>query len=423
MLNAHSRSLIDASTWKGPFIRPRYDAYCFANLPSAIERALTGKGETALPAQALAGMPAQPDAVILLFLDAFGWRFFERYRERSAFLKHFMGPSGVASTMTSMFPSTTSAHVTAIHTGLAPGASGVYEWFMNEDSLDATIVPLPFCFAGDRARDTLLERGFTADRLFPPDNLYRRLQKAGVDSYVFHPSDYSRGATGKWLYSLPHVVDYKVLPEALVKLERCLSRQRQRSYYFLYYPELDTLLHQYGPDTDEVDALAEQLFFTLERFFERLAGRHPNTWLLVTADHGQTAVDPKTCLYLNERVPGMARWMRTRANGEPIWPSGSARDTFWHLKPERVDEAAQALAGVLEGRAEVIRTSALMEQGFFGPVVGDVFRARVGELTILPYARETVWWKVPGVYEQRLLGHHGGLTRDEMEIPLLACAL
>ena len=111
MINASSRAAVDGATWRGPLIRPLYDSYCFANLPSAIERRLTGKGQTNLPPDTLAGLPERCDTVILFFIDAFGWRFFQRYRERYPFLRHFID-NGVVSTLTSMFPSTTAAHVT-----------------------------------------------------------------------------------------------------------------------------------------------------------------------------------------------------------------------------------------------------------------------------------------------------------------------
>ena len=56
---------------------------------------------------------------------------------------------------------------------------------------------------------------------------------------------------------------------------------------------------------------------------------------------------------------------------------------------------------------------------YFGPgPVAEVFRRRVGNLVVLPYAGESVYWYEKDRFEQKHYGHHGGLTRAEMEIPL-----
>jgi hypothetical protein len=44
--------------------------------------------------------------------------------------------------------------------------------------------------------------------------------------------------------------------------------------------------------------------------------------------------------------------------------------------------------------------------------------SRLGNLVILPYEQESVWWYEKG-FEQKHYGHHGGLTPQEAEIPLL----
>ncbi|MEP7284147.1 MAG: hypothetical protein ABI947_00100 [Chloroflexota bacterium] len=51
------------------------------------------------------------------------------------------------------------------------------------------------------------------------------------------------------------------------------------------------------------------------------------------------------------------------------------------------------------------------------------FMGRVGNLVILPYKYESVWWYEKGRFEQDFFGHHGGLTPDEMETILLALPL
>jgi len=43
----------------------------------------------------------------------------------------------------------------------------------------------------------------------------------------------------------------------------------------------------------------------------------------------------------------------------------------------------------------------------------------VGNLVILPRGDETVWWYEKGKFELKHNGLHGGLSRDEMDIPLI----
>jgi hypothetical protein len=60
-----------------------------------------------------------------------------------------------------------------------------------------------------------------------------------------------------------------------------------------------------------------------------------------------------------------------------------------------------------------------VQAGYFGPVISPRFQSRVGNLVILPYRGESVWWFEKDKFEQKFHGHHGGLTKQEMEIPLI----
>ncbi len=84
-----------------------------------------------------------------------------------------------------------------------------------------------------------------------------------------------------------------------------------------------------------------------------------------------------------------------------------------------MDEAQAFLTPRLEGQAEVRKVADLMSEGYFGPLLSPKFCARAGDLVILPYRYESVWWYEKNKHEQRYYGHHGGLTAQEMEIPLL----
>ncbi|HBE29173.1 MAG TPA: phosphodiesterase, partial [Ktedonobacter sp.] len=153
MFNTTSLEAVNASKFSQQFVKPLYDNYCFSNIPQTIRYLLTGAGQSALPLDVFGNLPTKYDRVILFFVDAFGWRFFERYAEKYEFLKTML-KHGVISKMTSQFPSTTAAHTTSIHTGLNVGQSGIYEWQYYEPIVDDIILPLFFSYARDKKRDT-----------------------------------------------------------------------------------------------------------------------------------------------------------------------------------------------------------------------------------------------------------------------------
>src|SRR5579862_3769938 len=159
MINTASVQALNDAKFSQSFMRPRYDSYCFANIPATIEFLLTGKQQEMLPLDVFSGLPTRYDRVILFFIDAFGWCFFERYAEKYPFLKTALN-QGSVSKLTSQFPSTTAAHVTCIHSGLNVGQSGIYEWNYYEPLVDDIISPLFFSYARDKiSRDTLKRSG------------------------------------------------------------------------------------------------------------------------------------------------------------------------------------------------------------------------------------------------------------------------
>ncbi|MDQ3249767.1 MAG: alkaline phosphatase family protein, partial [Chloroflexota bacterium] len=281
------------------FVRPAYGQGCFADLPALIQSCLT---DQAFPT-GLSGLDSallrHYDAVIVVLADGFGWRFFERFAERDPFLQRFAG-AGTVACWTSQFPSTTAAHVTTLHSGLPVGQHGVFEWQYYEPTLDALIAPLLFSFAGTKQRETLQTAGITPDQLYPPRTLYQTLAQAGVTSSVYQHRDYTPSTYSDWMYRGATVKPYITLPEALLNLRLQLTETPAPAYCFLYFDKIDTISHEYGPDSPQVDAEIETFLFCMERaLMQPLLKTAKNTLLILTADHGQTEVNPRTTLYLN----------------------------------------------------------------------------------------------------------------------------
>lgn len=406
------------------FVKPRYGGQCFADLPATIYAWLTGQAPPALDATLTAGLPGRFETVILLFLDACGWRFVEPRLSRAPLLQAIAAGGRIAP-ITAQFPSTTAAHVTTIHSGLTVGQSGIFEWFYYEPRLDALIAPLMFSFAGDMKRETLRAAGIEPQQVFPavPATLYERLQAAGVASFVFQPRDVTASTPSRLATRGATSAAYRTLAEGLTNLRLRIEQQQGAAYFFLYYPAFDALAHEYGPDAPQAQAELEMALWLIEETLRRpLERRLHNALLVIVADHGQVEVDPQTTIYLN-RAPalrGIERWLRTDRHGQPLVPAGSARDMFLYIRPELLDEAQAWLSERLAGRAVVARVADLIAEGYFGPLpVCAELPPRAGDLVILPFAGESVWWYEPDRFEQRFYGHHGGLTAAEMEIPLL----
>lgn len=405
-----------------PIVQPQYGSACFADLPQFIISLLTKQEAAALAPANFGRLPQRYRRVVFLFLDAFGWSFYTRYRDRYAFLRRIEAQGSVTK-LTSQFPSTTSAHVTTLLTGLPVGQHGVFEWNYYEPQLDRMITPLLFSFAGDKTPGTLRTIDVQPEAILPAESLGQHLQRAGVKTYAFLHNSYASSPYNTIINRTDRLVPYKTFPEALTNLRLLLERQEERAFYFLYFDAIDAICHDYGPGSPQVEAEIDACLSTLDRWLQPAmwpAGR--DALLLITADHGQTAVDPKTTIYLN-RLPEYARLeplLRANRLGQLLVAGGSPRDMFLYVKDGYVDAAQELLSRALTGRADVVRVADLIEQGFFGPPpVSETFRARAGELVILPHKHESVWWYEKDRFEQRHHGHHGGLSAEEMEIPLL----
>src|SRR5256885_13615001 len=106
MLNMASVNAVNGSQFSQRFVKPLYDSYCFSNIPQTIEFLLTGEGQSGLPLDVLGNLPRKYDKVILFFVDAFGWHFFERYAEKYEFLKTMLNGGGVFKKTLQFSPST-----------------------------------------------------------------------------------------------------------------------------------------------------------------------------------------------------------------------------------------------------------------------------------------------------------------------------
>ena len=402
-------------------VRPDYSGYCHSNVPSTLASVLGYRdSRPTLPKDALGDVDTSGvENVIVILCDGFGYNEWQRQSDHGFF--GALSDRGSVRPITPVFPSTTSANLTSLATGLTPQEHGLPEWYVYMREIGEIIISLPFTRVGDPRRDSLVGT-LNPKSLFDGSTIYQRLKKAGINSMSFANRSLANTAYSKVSRAGSKVTAYSTASDLSVSLRRFVEDSRGLNYVYVYWSYVDTIEHIYGPGTDEALVEGSLISHALyEGFLSKLDRKAAKkTMVVVTADHGQLKVDARRTVYMN-RFSKLTRSFQKTPAGKRILPWGSARDSFMLVEEERLEPTVAYLREKLKGVATVIKTEDAFAAGLFGlnrPT--RKFRRRVGNLMVLPHGNKTVWYQYPGEGKLEVGGHHGGLTRAEMTIPLAA---
>jgi hypothetical protein len=395
-------------------VRPIYEDYAFGNIPDTIELLLTGSRRgPLLPPDCFGGSYPQPRKVVLFLIDAFGWQFWQQYRRRFRTTSR-VAKNGTLTPISALFPSTTAASVTTLNMGVLPAAHAVYEWNIYVPAYGDVIQSLAFAPLGRRAMDACLRLGYDPRALFAVhETVHQRLAAKGARSIQFCNHSYVDCAYNSVASAGAELVPHATLAQALVQLKEALLGIEGKALLGFYWGAIDSIAHEHGPGTPYHAAEIASFWRTFDDVFRDIDS--PDTLYLFTADHGHVRADADTTLNLNEMLPELVDCLAVSPTGNRIYPNGSPRDVFLHVRPDARDRALDMLRQTLDGIAHVMPVDAALEQGLFGPQpVCEELRRRLGDILILPRLGHFVWWREPGILVNVFNGHHGGLTAEEV---------
>lgn len=418
MLNKKSIKAITQQELPNGFVQPNYDSYCFSNIPGTIKHLFGLKATRQLPRDVTEHLKESSyEKIIFLFLDAFGWRFFEKYKDSIQSIDR-IEKKALVSKLTSQFPSTTTAHVTTMNTGLNLGEHGLYEWNVYEKQLDTIICPLLFSYSGDKTRETL-KNSINPNSMLPAKSFYKDLKNMGIKSYIFQNNLYNKSSMSKrYFKDVEDLIGFDNNDDCFKKLSKKFNSTKGKNYFFVYVDTIDYISHRSGPTSIELGHEIKNVFDSLENNFLENSSEE-KALLLISADHGQVEVFPDREIFINKMIPEIENYVRKDKKGKQLGPAGSSRDLFLHIHAKKIKEAKNLLSVQLKGIAKVFETKGLIEQGFFGNVT-KYLESRIGDIVIAPYKGYTVWWYDEKIERPEFLGHHGGLTKEEIEIPFIA---
>lgn len=337
--------------------------------------------------------------LILLVIDGLGDNFLRRHGAGSCLLEHRLRR------LTSVFPSTTATALTTLQAGLSPAIHGLTGWHLEDRRMGGVIAPLPM----QRRGGGRLHAPFDVERLFSYAGMY---VGARMPVSVVSPANIAFSAFsarhGRGAVLLPYVRPDDFVPTVVDALGASASGP---AYVHAYYPRFDAVCHRYGAHS--VQAVTE--FQRVDRYFSRLldhfAGR--GVAVLATADHGFVDAPDRRHLHMSQ-LPAMAAMLAAPLTGE-------RRSVFCRLRRGAEGDFEAFVRERMAGRAVAVASSQLIDAGLFGPGVRNRhLLAHCGTHALLMEQGWTLSDRIPLERPQRMCGVHGGLSADEMWVPLIA---
>jgi hypothetical protein len=291
------------------------------------------------------------------------------------------------------FPTTTAAALSTLTTGRSPGTHGVVGYSgWNPDT--GQVMNLLSGWDDEVPAGWLLS-----------ETLFSQAAALGVDPVVVGPARYrSSGMTANVLGGARYVPADSIPQRVDAALAETVSG---RSLVYLYVPELDSIGHKHGWQSDRWTSALELLDGELTRLDRSAA---PDVGVVVTADHGVLDVPEHANLPID---PSLLT--------DVVGIAGDPRCRQFAVAP---GTDVRGLVGAFRARygkkAYVASRDEAIAAGWFGPVADEVVD-RIGDVVLV--ARGS--WAFnddralrEGETPKRMVGQHGAMTDEELLVPL-----
>lgn len=377
-------------------LRPDYNN-SIVNLVTSLAGKQAPADDLYPPLRQLADHRLSERPVVLLVLDGLGYEYLSHQPESC--LYRYLN-----SRLTSVFPTTTATAVTALALGVPAQQHSISGWFTYLRELGCVASPLPFVPRGGGSNFNRF--GIKAEDILDMSALLPALERPSVvvNPYYISDSPYSKALFGD-IARKPH----QSLEDFFTQLQAALLTPGNPLVWG-YWTEFDGMAHYYGIGSAEVKAHFAAIDRAFEEFLQQLAGS--DTLVLVTADHGLIDTAPERIIHISEHRP-LADSLRLPLCGEP-------RAAFCYLRPGSERDFDQYVELQLADRCQLFDSEALLAEGLFGRgQPGRRFRERIGDRLLIPRDNWIVNDRLLQEPPFDQVGVHGGLSKEELYVPLI----
>ena len=319
--------------------------------------------------------------VIVMLFDGMGTSVLENHLKEDDFLRqHHIAD------ISSVFPSTTVASLTAIESGYSPLETGWLGWDLYFDEIGENVTTF---------HNTLQRNGEPAaeynvpQQYIPHKSIFQRIEEVKGKKTAYYVSAFSKYHS-------------KSVPDICKTVYR-ISKKRKQKYIYTYWHQPDSMMHEYGVDSlqakNEVELIDQEV--------QKLCKKLKNSLVIITADHGQI-----NCI--NEYLEDYS----SLTDMLKIPPSIEPRAVSFFVKDGKNKDFQKEFNKIFGEAFRLMSKEEAFSEHLFGygkphhktkDFVGD-FLAVATSNVILNSNRS----------DFEAIGGHAGLTTEEMTVPFIA---
>lgn len=339
--------------------------------------------------------------VVLVVLDGMGENILKEHLPNSLFANHKMD------TITSVYPSTTTAAMTTYYSGKPPIETGWLGWsqYFKEYGRSFDVLKETDSYTGEK----LDVKNLKIWDIVGYKTIYEQIEERnrGIKTFEIMPEYCAKKAKRTMAANT-----IEEMCEGIVTL----CKNPENKFVMAYSDNPDGLLHQYGCHAEEVKKFMMETEKNFEKMVQELEGT--NTLLMICADHGHQDIE--------EAID----WLEIEELQDCLLmpPTLEPRMVGFFVKPNKKQEFEKVFEARLAGKFKLYSKEELLASHLFGygnqhkkveDFLGDYVAISVADARM-----------ILGTYLSRekkkadeKMSTHCGLTRNEMEVPLLVFEL
>ncbi|MCJ7725233.1 MAG: alkaline phosphatase family protein [Acidimicrobiia bacterium] len=354
---------------------PDYTGGGLVNVAAELERRLSGAAPSPGLRDDLAAHIPAADSYVLVMFDGLGVHQLDHPNAGSL-------AASLRGQVDASFPTTTTVSLATLATGIPPAGHGLlgYQlWLPETGKVMATI----------KWTSVRGERVACDYDGFLPETTWERLAAAGAEPIALQPIDFEGSALTRVLYRGARFEGYHDMVDA-ADAAASLAAPPGR-LVVLYVPQVDFAAHVAGQQSEMYAEAMAVAAATWDRLIQRLPA---GAVAIGVADHGHVDVPPERRTVI-ERVDHKGRNF-----------AGDARVVFVHGEGESL---AERLPATWISRSDM--------ESWWGPGPRHpAFDERAPDGVLVVDPGHAVLHRFS---DDRLVGQHGGLTPEELDVPLL----